>query len=84
MKTSYRVHWFYSDRDEFDSYVFRFFTAQYKPWWFPFFWFNCYGYNSCCYKETAEEVCRLHEKGVSFNDLEVYWVIKHLDLELDT
>jgi hypothetical protein len=79
MKTYYRVHWFYSDRDKLGP----FFTAQYKPWWFPFFWFNCYGYNTCCYKETAEEVCRLHGKGVSFNEDEIYWAIEHLDLEMD-
>jgi hypothetical protein len=83
MKTSYRVHEFYYNRDKFDLHSIRFFTAQYKPWYFPFFWFDCYGYNICCYKETADEVCRLHRKGVSFNEEEVYRIINHLDLEID-
>jgi hypothetical protein len=80
MKTFYRVHEFYSNCDKFVP----FFTAQYKPWWFPFFWFDCYGSNTCLYKETADEVCRLHKQGVFFNEEEVYWTINHLDLKLET
>jgi hypothetical protein len=80
MKTTYRVYWFYFNLD--GGRKCQFFTAQYKPWWFPFFWFDCYGYNTCCYKETAEELCRLHEVGVSFNEEALDWTINHLDLKM--
>jgi len=78
MKTFYRVK-----SDIKKPYVNGdYYEAQYKPWWFPFFWRSCYGFNSCCYKETAEELCRLHSRGASFNEEELEWVIGHLDLEM--
>jgi hypothetical protein len=55
------------------------FEAQFKPWWFPFVWFSCYGAHTCCFYETAMKVCELHYSGKYFTEDALYWIISEID-----
>ena len=76
MKTQYRIKEHKVDETTF-------FKAQFKPWWFPFAWFFCYGFNTCCCYETAMEVCELHRSGKYFTEDELYWVVSEIDRLFD-
>ena len=75
MKTQYRIKEHKDDKTTF-------FEAQFKPWWFPFSWFSCYGFNTCCYYETAMRVCELHSEKY-FTEDELHWVISEIDRSFD-
>ena len=60
------------------------FVAQFKPWWFPFVWFSCYGVNVCCCYETAMQVCELHCSGKYLTEYQLSWLISTIDRSLDT
>ena len=77
MKTQYKIK--ESKVDETTLFV-----AQFKPWWFPFAWFSCYGVNVCCCYETAMKVCELHCSGKYFSEDELSWIISEIDRSLDT
>jgi hypothetical protein len=41
------------------------FEAQFKPWWFPLFWWQCYGTNTRSTIEEAEKIAMLHSLKLS-------------------
>lgn len=72
MKTSYRVI-------EVQLVCTTLFRAQFKPWWFPFWWVSCYGLHFCIYRGTAERICYYHNKGLILDKDELDFVIQNID-----